>query len=69
MFNKAKQANDPFAFSLGGMRAIASFVAPAATADNRINRTWDEKLKRGRDESSEPAWLQGSHPAAEGTVA
>lgn len=46
MFNKAKTARDPFAFSLGGMKTIAPFAAPTAIADDRINRIRDEQLQR-----------------------
>lgn len=43
MTNKRKLARDPFAFSLRGMSALASFTAPVAIADDRLNRS-----ERGR---------------------
>ena len=46
MFNKARPARDAFTFSLGGMATIASFAAPTAIADDRINRIRDEQLQR-----------------------
>ena len=36
---------DAFTFSLRGMTAIASFTAPHAIADDRINQVLDEKLR------------------------
>ena len=48
MFNKAKPARDPFTFSLGGMVAIRSFVFAPAIADDRINKAWDERFRRGQ---------------------
>ena len=52
MYEKAKLKRDAFAFSLGGMRTIASFVPAQAVADDRINRILDERLNRDRDEVS-----------------
>ena len=46
MFKKAKPARDPFAFSLGGMAAIKSFVIVPVVADDRINKAWDERFRR-----------------------
>ena len=46
MFNKAKPARDPFAFSLGGMEAIKSFAIAPIVADDRINKAWDERFRR-----------------------
>jgi len=46
MFNKAKPARDPFAFSLGGMAAIKSFAIAPIVADDRINKAWDERFRR-----------------------
>ena len=46
MFNKAKPARDPFAFSLGGMAAIKSFAIAPTVADDRINKVWDERFRR-----------------------
>lgn len=46
MFNNAKPARDPFAFSLGGMAAIKSFAIAPIVADDRINRVWDERFRR-----------------------
>ena len=38
MANNRKMTRDPFAFSLRGMSAVASFTAPVAIADDRIIR-------------------------------
>ncbi|NGP54431.1 hypothetical protein [Thioalkalivibrio sp. XN8] len=36
MGQKARTARDPFAFSLGGLTAIAAFVPPPVVASDRI---------------------------------
>ncbi len=51
MFEKARPSRDAFTFSLGGMRTIASVVAPTAIADNRINQVRDDRLKEVRDDA------------------
>lgn len=38
MSRKTGAARDPFAFSLGGLTTIASFVAPPIVADDRLNK-------------------------------
>jgi len=38
MFNQTQPARDAFTFSLGGMSAIAPFVAPPIVADDRLNK-------------------------------
>ena len=43
MFEKAKSGRDAFTFSLRGMTTIASFTAPQAIADDRINKAFDER--------------------------
>ncbi len=43
MANKRKMARDPFAFSLRGMSALASFTAPVAIADDRLSRPARER--------------------------
>jgi hypothetical protein len=53
MFNKAKPARDPFAFSLGGMAAIKSFVIAPIVADDRINKAWDERFRRDQSGAHE----------------
>lgn len=58
MFNKAKPARDPFAFSLGGMAAVNSFAIAQVVADDRINKAWDERFRRdpsGADNERSPA--------------
>ena len=50
MGNKAKPARDAFAFSLGGISAITSFVAAPAIADDLINQARDERLRRLQDD-------------------
>ena len=44
MSEKAKSGRDAFTFSLQGMKAIASFTGTPAIADDRINRSIDERL-------------------------
>jgi hypothetical protein len=58
MFNKAKPARDPFAFSLGGLAAVNSFAIAPVVADDRINKAWDERFRRdqtGADNERSPA--------------
>ena len=66
MFNKAKPARDPFAFSLGGMAAIKSFAIAPIVADDRINKIRDERIKQVRnDRDREPrGWLQSRRRTA-----
>ena len=45
MFEKAKSGRDAFTFSLHGMTTIASFTFAPAIAEDRINKTWDERLE------------------------
>ncbi|MGB5512099.1 MAG: hypothetical protein WBM87_10355 [Woeseiaceae bacterium] len=49
MFGKANKARDAFAFSLGGMTAITSFVPAPAIADDRINKIRDERIRQARN--------------------
>ena len=44
MFKKAKSGRDAFTFSLRGLTTIASFAAPTAIADDRINKAIDARL-------------------------
>jgi hypothetical protein len=69
MVNKAKLDGDAFAFSLGGMRTIASFAAVPVIADDRINRIRDERHKRACNKPGVRAWLRRSRPATEGGCA
>jgi hypothetical protein len=55
MFEKAKPGRDAFTFSLGGMTTIASFTAAPAIADDRLNKVWDERLRRPHDEQPDTA--------------
>ena len=55
MGNKAKPARDAFAFSLGGISAITSFVAAPAIADDLINQARDERLRRLQDDQPDTA--------------
>lgn len=48
MYKITQPARDVFAFSLGGMTSIASFVIAPAIADDRINRAIDERIKSNR---------------------
>ena len=43
MSRKANTSRDPFAFSLGGMTTITSFVAAPAIADDRLNQDRSER--------------------------
>ena len=49
MFEKGRKALDAYSFSLGGMRAITSFVPAPAIADDRINKIRDDRLNQVRD--------------------
>ena len=53
MFNKARPSRDAFAFSLGGISAITSFVAARAVADDRINDVHDERLRGWQEDQPE----------------
>ena len=48
MIHNARNARDPFAFSLGGMATIASVVAPPIVADNRFNEVRDARAEQSR---------------------
>lgn len=48
MSKKRNFFRDPFAFSLRGITATASYFIPPVIADDRINRAWDEKLRQDR---------------------
>ena len=69
MFSKAKPGADAYTFSLGGMTTIASFAAVPVIADDRINRIWDERLKRDCDDPGAQGWLSADRPATEGSCA
>jgi len=49
MSEKAKSGRDAFTFSLGGMTAIAPFMAAPILADDRINRILDERRQQARE--------------------
>lgn len=49
MSEKAKSGRDAFTFSLGGMTAMAPFVAAPILADDRINRILDERRQQARE--------------------
>jgi hypothetical protein len=53
MFEKAKPGRDAFTFSLGGITAIAPFVAAPAIAHDRINKIRDSRLNK-RDAADGP---------------
>ncbi len=55
MGNNAKPARDAFAFSLGGISAITSFVAAPAIADDLINKARDERLRRLQEDQPDTA--------------
>lgn len=60
MFEKGKKALDAFSFSPGGMRTVSSFIVVPAVANDRINKIWDEHVRRAREaHGSKPGgWLQ-----------
>ena len=71
MVNKAKLDGDAFAFSLGGMRTIASFAAVPVIADDRINRILDERqavARENRDRSPQ-SWVGEGRPVAQADCA
>ena len=49
MADKNRSARDAFGFSLKGLRAVASYTAVMAAADDGINAAWDEKLRKKHD--------------------
>ena len=48
---------DVFAFSLGGAKAVSSFVCMPAIADDAIARAWDRRLCGGDQERPKITWL------------
>ncbi len=50
MFGKAKSGRDAFTFSLQGMTTIAPFTAAPAIANDRLNKVWDERLSRPKED-------------------
>jgi len=66
MFSKDKKARDAFRFSLGGMTAISSVMAPPVVADDRINRIRDAHLRMLETRRSEAAGSEQG-PAAGST--
>ena len=60
MSQKAKPAHDRFTFSLGGMRAISSFVAAPAIADDQIDKVRDRRPDESQEaQPREPAEYPG----------
>lgn len=60
MNHETRLARDAFTFSLGGMSAIAAFVATPVIADDRINKALGENLTqptKGR-RSLVSLWMQ-----------
>ena len=55
MYRKAGSGRDAFTFSLRGMRAIASFNGMPVIADDRINRTIDQRLAGAREDRRDAA--------------
>ncbi len=66
MFKQAKPAHDAFTFSLGGMTAIASVIAPPAVASDRFNHIRDGRTnqRRGDRVRSLRPWRIGHRQAA-----
>lgn len=71
MFRNAKPTRDAFAFSLGGIKTVASFGVAPVVADDRINRIRDERLRQARgDRPLQAGPLLRSHrPAAQSNCA
>lgn len=67
MFRKDIPTRDRFTFSLGGMTAIASFVAPTVIASDRINKVRDQRLRQVRDDRDRKtrSWLASQGQAAQ----
>lgn len=74
MSEKAKSGRDAFTFSLLGLKTIAGYTAASAIAHDRINKAWDEKLRKAQEEqpvaggrprlASGRFWLTRRHGAA-----
>ena len=71
MTDNVKASRDAFTFSLGGIRAISSFVAAPVVADDRINKVLDDRLKQVRDDRGEEPqqWLRGPRGATQSNCA
>lgn len=67
MFHSLRKARDAFRFSLGGATIVASYAVMPVVADDRINRIWDERIRRARRERSRTSgdWLQNGQEAAQ----
>lgn len=63
MSEKAKPAYDAFTFSLGGMRAISSFVVAPAIAHDQINKAYDTRVSENQED--QPNWPQ-EYPGIKG---
>lgn len=48
MSHKTTRGRDPFAFSLRGMAAVASIIAPPVVADRSIDEYCDSQAERSR---------------------
>lgn len=59
MFEKATSGRDAFTFSLRGMTTVASYAIATAVADDRINKAWDERLKRAQEQTPAAAGERG----------
>lgn len=51
MSAKFDKDRDPFTFSLRGITALASFVAPTAIEIDRMNRLHDQRIAHSDDSS------------------
>lgn len=75
MSGKAKAGRDAFTFSLDGMKTISSFTIAPAIADDRINKTLDERLRHTQEDQPDTAqemrvswgrfWLRRRRQAAQ----
>ena len=59
MADKNRSARDAFGFSLKGLRAVASYTAVMAVADDGINAAWDAKIGKQRGIPDAPARKTG----------
>lgn len=55
MFEKANKGRDAFAFSLKGMRTVASFTSMPVTADDRLCKAHGERLSRVQEDQPDTA--------------
>ena len=60
MSKTTNDTRDAYAFSLGGIRTISSFVAPTAISHVLINKAIDEQLSQASDDQPDTAEEAGT---------